>query len=185
MTVFDYASLAEQLARAELALQPAELHGIACGLLVVDSATPVQRYQQLVLQPAYTDDTPGLEIRERLRELYAATQESLHSTTLEFEPLLPDDDEPLDDRFAAACDWARGCLYGLIEQGLAPDDDVSEDVAGFIDDLVQISRGGYAVDEAESAELIYADLLDFLRLGALMTQEELQPVKAAPQQQLH
>lgn len=151
----------------------------------MDSATPVQRYQKLIMDEPQPGDVLAAETMSQLQALFSSTRELLQTPTLEFELLLPDEDEPLEVRIESACEWARGCLYGLLEQGLEVEGELSEDVSGFIHDLMQISQGGYQATEGEDAEVVYADLLEYLRMGALMTQEELQPIKAAPQQQLH
>lgn len=185
MQLPDYDLLTDLISRSDLPFMPAELHGIATGLLIVDAATPTQRYQQLVMTEPDTGDGPAMESLAQLQTLFETTRNLLQTPTLDFDLLLPDEAETLELRIDSACEWARGCLYGLMEQGLMPEDDISEDVSGFISDLIQISQGGYHVNESEDAELVYADLLEYLRMGVLMTQEELQPIKAAPQQQLH
>ena len=185
MQLPDYDFLADAIARIDLPILPAELHGMAAGLLIADAATPVPRYLKLIMDEPEPGDVLASETQKHLKALFDVTRDRLQTPTLEFELLLPDEDESLLIRIEAACEWARGCLYGLMEQGIQPDSELSEDVSGFVSDLIQISQGGYHVTEDEDAEMVYADLLEYLRMGALMTQEELQPIKAAPQQQLH
>jgi len=181
----EYDYLAEVIARANLPSLPAELHGLAAGLLIADRSTPASRYLKLILDEPEKGDVLAAETQTQFETLFVATREILQTPTLEFELLLPDDNESVETRVDAACEWARGCLYGLMEQGLELDADLSEDVSGFLQDLLQLSSGGYDVSEDEEAEMIYADLQEYLRMGVLMTQEELQPIKAPPQQPLH
>lgn len=185
MNLPNYESLADLIARANLPMLPAELHGLATGLLVVDTSVSENHFAQLVFEAPEQGDVLATENAHQLGEFFQVTRTALQTTTLAFEPLVPDDDESLGVRIEAACEWARGLLYGLTEQGIHQRDDLSEDVTGFVNDLIEISKGEYVADEGEDGEIVYADLLEYLRMGALMVQEELQPVKAAPQQQLH
>ncbi len=180
-----YTSLSDLVRRAGLVLMPAELHGLVTGLLVADTSLPEDAFLKLVLEESEPGDVLASENAEQLRLLYQATREALQSPTLDFVPLLPDDDEPLVDRVDAACDWARGLLYGLTEQGVDRRKGLAEDVSGFIEDLGEISKGGYTVDETEDGEMIYADLLEYLRMGTLMVQEELQPIQSTPEAEVH
>ena len=181
MNLPNYESLSDLIERTNLSMSPAELHGLATGLLVADTSASENRYLQLVCEEPEQGDVLAVENTQLLRELFQATREALQAITLEFKPLVPEDDEPLADRIDAACEWARSLLYGLAEQGVHQRTDLTEDVSGFVNDLMEISRGGYAHEKGEEGEMVYADLLEYLRMGALMVQEELQPVKAAPQ----
>lgn len=185
MNLLNYESLADFIARANIPMLPAELHGLATGLLVADTSASENIFLRLVLEEPEQGDVLTSENAQQLLELFQATRDALQTTTLEFGLLLPDDDEPLADRIDAACEWARSLLYGLTEQGVHQQTDLTEDVLGFVNDLMEISKGGYAYDKDEEGEIIYADLLEYLRMGALMVQEELQPIKTAPKQQLH
>jgi len=176
----NYELLADLIERANLSMSPAELHGLATGLLVADTSASENRFLQLVCEEPEQGDVLAVENTQLLLALFQATQEALQTITLEFELLVPDDDEPLADRIDAACEWARSLLYGLAEQGVHQRTDLSEDVSGFVRDLMEIARGGYAYEKGEEGEMVYADLLEYLRMGALMVQEELQPIKAAP-----
>ena len=185
MNLPTYESLADLTARANLPMSPAELHGLATGLLVADTSASEDHFLQLVLEEPEQGDVLAVENAQSLLELFQVTREALQTTTLEFEPLMPNDDETLAERVDTACEWARSLLYGLTEQGVHQRTDLTEDVSGFVNDLMEISRGGYAYEKGEEGEMVYADLLEYLRMGTLMVQEELQPIKAAPQQQLH
>src|SRR6202011_5113035 len=51
--------------------------------------------------------------RETLRELYVDTAGALEGPEMEFELLLPEDEQPIDARTAALAQWCQGFLYGL------------------------------------------------------------------------
>ena len=112
----NYDLLADLIERANLSMSPAELHGLATGLLVADTSASENRFLKLVCEEPEQGDVLAVENTQLLLALFQATQEALQTITLEFELLVPDDDEPLADRIDAACEWARSLLYGLAEQ---------------------------------------------------------------------
>jgi len=178
----EYDEVAETLARSPVVLSPAELHGIASGLLIRDSSTPAERLRQIALGETDQGDVLADETARMIERLHAATKAQLHDPELGFELLAPDEDEPLESRIQAACDWARGLVYGLAEQGVKTSE-CPADTAEFITDCLTLANNEYTVDDSseEEAESLYVELLEFLRMGTLMAQEELQPMRAAPQ----
>ncbi len=178
----EYADLSEELARAGLVHTPAELHGMLCGLLIKQANTPAERLLQLVAgetaqRPVLDSTTEAL-----LDALLETTREQLQDPNLGLELLLPDDDTPLQSRFDAACDWARGLVYGLAAQGIDNPARLSADAADFYRDCLSLARGDFDTESAaEENEELYMELQEFLRIGTLLTQEEIQPLKAPPQ----
>lgn len=159
----------------------AEVHGILCGLLAQDATVSEAHFARLILgeDPA-AGDVLVHEARKQLSALHTVTRLQLQDSSLGLELLVPDDDEPLDERVAAACDWARGWVYGLAEQGLERAAQLPPDSAEFLTDCKSLADAGYEADEGEEGDTIYMELLEYLRIGALMVQEELQPLREAP-----
>ncbi len=182
MDLPDYDDIALALERSGAVISPAELHGICSGLLIKDASTSEARLHQIALGNTDKGDVLADETARMLTQLMKATQAQLQDAELGFELLTPDEDEALETRIAAACDWARGLVYGLAEQGVKTSD-CPADTADFIQDCLTLANNEYSVDEgsAEENEDLYFELLEFLRMGTLMAQEELQPLRAAPQ----
>lgn len=152
---------------------PVEMHGILSGLLVVDETVSDGQFVACVLDDE--QESPAATVIETLHELHRNTQKMLGSSGIEFEPLLPDDDYALVERLNAASAWSRGFIVGLAKQGVSAGKIVSPEVSQFIHDLTEISNSEYEVEESEESELIYVELVEYLRMGALLLQEELQP----------
>lgn len=182
MNLPEYDDIALALERSGAVISPAELHGICCGLLIKDASTPATRAQQMVLGDTDKNDVLTDEAANLFTQLMKSTQAQLQDAELGFELLTPDEEEGLETRITAACDWARGLVYGLAEQGVKTSD-CPADTADFIQDCLTLANNEYTVDEGsdEENEDLYFELLEFLRMGTLMAQEELQPLRAAPQ----
>ncbi len=181
MTDPDYSTLEVALSRVEAVHQPSEVHGILTGMLIFQSSVPAAAFVRVILGQAEAGDVLHQEAGALLESLHAATLKQLQDPELGFELLLPDDDEPLEDRIEAACAWSAGLIYGLAQQGVNTFGKYSEDTAAFLDDCKDIAKGGFELSGDDGDEDIFEELVDYLRMGALMVQEEMQPIKAPPQ----
>jgi uncharacterized protein YgfB (UPF0149 family) len=98
---------------------------------------------------------------------------------MEFQPLLPDDEEPLAVRGEALGAWCQGFLYGFGAAGTANRSALPESVSEFLADLARISQAGDVGSEAEEAEeAAYAELVEFLRAGVQLVYDELAALRA-------
>jgi uncharacterized protein len=125
----------------------------------------------------------------RLREIFDATAGGLREGMLQFRPLLPSDDEPLDDRTAALGEWCQGFLYGL-GAGVRPDPDTLQgEAAEILRDLTEITHVGVDPDDGnETNEQAFAELVEFVRVGVQLLYEQLQPLRepaSAKRESLH
>jgi uncharacterized protein YgfB (UPF0149 family) len=92
---------------------------------------------------------------------------------MEFDPLLPDDDAPLEDRVEALGAWCQGFLYGYGSATEGRRTPPTGDVAEVLTDLAEISRGGATgLDTEEVEEGAYTELVEFLRVGVQTIYDE-------------
>ncbi len=139
---------------------PAELHGLVTGVVCVAAPPNRAGWQALLagLEVEAADDDGGWRLLEdEGQDLSAALAED----NLDFEPLLPDDDQPLWLRVQALGAWCSGLLLGFALAGgqvRADENDLINDVQ----DIGQMDWEGQADDE--DGENDYADLLEFVRL---------------------
>jgi uncharacterized protein YgfB (UPF0149 family) len=108
----EYDALRDSLVRAGAVLALPELHGGICGALCASGPPVAETWldEGLVDEPEVGHES-GL--RDALHELVAASWEHLSSPALAFEPLLPDDEAPLDEQVQALAAWCHGFLGGL------------------------------------------------------------------------
>ena len=115
---------------------------------------------------------------------------ALRGDELEFAPLLPDDDSPLAERTIAMAQWCQGFLYGF---GVSTADQSSGQVSGKRDsklspeirevlhDFAQLARATVGeVEPTEEDENDYAEIVEYLRVGAQLIHDELQRGKPSP-----
>jgi uncharacterized protein YgfB (UPF0149 family) len=156
----------------------AEAHGTLAGSLC---STPCSLADWLadILPDGNADPASAAS----LRAIFDATSGALGEGMMQFRPLLPNDDETLDDRTTALGEWCQGFLYGL-GAGVRPDPETLQgEAAEILRDLTEITHVGVDPDDGtESNEQAYADLVEFVRVGVQLLYEQLQPLRepAAP-----
>jgi hypothetical protein len=165
--------VARALAEAGSTVLAAEAHGYLCGALCVRRDFGLAEWLDEILPDGSAADHGRFE---SLREASGAT---LAGTEMEFQPLLPDDVEPLAVRGEALGAWCQGFLYGFGAAGTANRSGLPESVSEFLADLARISQvGDVGSGTEEVEEAAYAELVEFLRVGVQLVYDELAALRA-------
>ena len=174
------------LATAGSLADAAEAHGSLCGALCSMSPYRMQDWVNEILPDgsALSDESAAM-----LERVFTATANSFGEQGMEFEPLLPDDEQPLNGRANALALWCSGFLYGLGSGHISDLEALNGDVGEIVRDFTEISRAtGDDADADESNEQAYAELVEFIRVAAQVVFEELLPLRRQvypAQQRLH
>jgi uncharacterized protein YgfB (UPF0149 family) len=135
-----------------------------------------------VLEGTDSFDALRNECEVMLSDLFGATYRQLSQRLSEFEPLLPDDEYGMAVRASALSHWCEGFLHGLVssDQGDVLKERLStEPMSEIIKDMLQITRAVHE-DESETDEQAYAELVEYLRVAAQLTYEELVDFRRVP-----
>jgi uncharacterized protein len=174
MQAADYEQIAQVLAQAHSLTDAAEAHGTLTGCLC---ATVGYRFEDWMLEILPEGGAhPGAT--QVLQELFQSTSLALGEAQMEFAPLLPEDEEPIDTRAAALGAWCQGFLYGLGTSSLTDASLLPGDIGEVVRDLTEITH--VAADSAESMESnegAYAELVEFVRAGVQLLFDELEPLR--------
>jgi uncharacterized protein YgfB (UPF0149 family) len=184
MLTVTYDELEAALAASHAPVAAGEVHGLLCGALASNDALDAADWLQEILPEG---GTAAAESGPRilLETLFAETAAAFTGTDMEFAPLLPDDERPLEQRVAALAAWSGGFLSGLGSSGsLPPVDALPAEVGELLRDLAEINRAVPDDDEPEeSSEASYAELVEYLRAGAQLLFEELTSHRQRPRPQ--
>jgi hypothetical protein len=169
--VFD--DVARALAAAGSTVHAAEAHGCLCGALCARREYGYGEWlEELLPDESVRDGRP-------LAELQASSVAMLADGDMGFQPLLPDDEQPLAERVEALSAWCQGFLYGFGAAGTANRAALPQDVAEVLADFAQIAHAGGVGSEAlEVEEESYAELVEFLRVGVQLIYDELAALRA-------
>ena len=161
------------LATVDAPIAAAEAHGSLCGALTTVGGLSAHAWLgDLLPEPALSED--ALRSRNLLESLFAETASALSAQDMEFEPVLPDDAAPIEQRVAALAAWCGGFLYGFGLGDRTGAEVLSDEVNEVLRDFGEISRAVVDSDEtAESSEESYAELVEYLRAATQLTYDEL------------
>ncbi len=165
-----YPDLCQLLADAHAVTEPAEAHGTLVGALCAVGGYQLADWLSEIL-PEGPVPAAAASV---LATLYDDTLGALQATDMQFEVLLPDDTEALEERTRALSLWCNGFLYGIGSNGAGDPRQLPPDAAEIVRDLGEISHA--AVDGRQSNEeneTAFAELVEFVRVGVQLVFEEL------------
>jgi uncharacterized protein YgfB (UPF0149 family) len=177
MHTASYAEIQRVLADERSMTDAAEAHGTLAGALCTASTYRFEDWLQEILPEGRAHDLST----GALRGLYFLTTETLTGAEMSFEPLLPDDAQPLDERTAALSQWCVGFLYGLGSGAIQDLSKLSGEVGEVVKDFDELTRVGVGTGESEEEnESAYAELMEFVRVGVQLVFEELESLRERP-----
>jgi hypothetical protein len=185
MPTTSFSDLKQILNSAGMVVGAAESHGTACGAVCV-GADGGDTWINHLLDEAAGSAAALRECRRELLSLRDKSKKLLRDGTLDFTPLLPDDETGLAERTAALGDWCQGFLYGL---GLAGErlqlDSLTDEVNEVLRDMGQIAQAGFEGEDSDEDEAAYTEILEYVRVGVQLIYEELQTDDRQAAETLH
>ncbi|MCI0508141.1 MAG: UPF0149 family protein [Gammaproteobacteria bacterium] len=180
--VLDFSQIESALQALEADINPSEIHGTLCGMLCATSDTQANSWFQSLIPATDTNDLLAIEARHTLATIYDETQRQLNDPTCDFQLLLPGEQTDLATRSISLGDWCQGFVMGLIMGGLKDFRKMPENSAEAAQDIVEISRIGsnYQTEGGEEDAAALEELIEYVRVGVLLINEELHPSRAAP-----
>ncbi|MDN7129866.1 UPF0149 family protein [Pseudidiomarina sp. 1APR75-15] len=167
-----YDRLTEFFERHGLLSSAAEIHGLLTGMVAGGASLEGDEWLLLLSDLINEGQSFPPEVRERLSLMAADLGASLRDPDLGFQLLLPGDHEPLHERLQALTAWVQSFLvgFGVNQTNLAG---LSADLREAIDDMVEIAKLDIAVDDDEEAERAYFEIMEYLRISAMLCFNEL------------
>lgn len=156
----------------------AEAQAIACGLLVVNIASDKVQWVQLIFGDIEPDNEKQHKAIKMTGELFEATKAQLQDADLAFDLLLPEEDESLYSRVTALQQWSAGFVLGVSMAGVNDNSKLPEDTRELLADITEIGTvGEFDLGNEEASEEAFAEINEYVRMGVLLINEELQPLK--------
>jgi uncharacterized protein YgfB (UPF0149 family) len=173
-----FPEIARVLQDMQSSVPAAESHGCLCGALCTTAHYSVERWlDELVAQDDDVADNQadqGDVRHQPLSLLFADTVRALRGDEMEFELLLPDDDNALEDRAVALSQWCQGFLYGFGSGDPVDARELPPDVDEVLRDLTHIGRATVeSRDGSEEEEQAYAQIVEYVRVGVQLIHDEL------------
>lgn len=184
----EYQTLHDALQAVGAATRASEAHGLLCGMLSAPGETEQARWVAQVLAGTHPRGESARDCLAALTVLFEATREEMNDPELRFQPLVPSDGAPLAERAAALGSWCEGYLAGLGLGGVKRETQLPREAAEVLRDFGEISHVDSGADSGEDNEDAYAELVEYVRMGALLVLENLAapaPSRPAGRRRLH
>ncbi len=171
-----YAQIQQVLAQAHCLADAAEAHGTLAGCLCSAVGYRFEDWMLEILPDGAADPTAT----ELLRELFRTTAVALGEGQMQFAPLLPEDEQPIDARAAALAAWCQGFIYGLGTSSLTDATLLPGEIGEVVRDLTEITHvGADSAEDVDTNEEAYTELVEFVRVGVQLSFDELEPARRA------
>lgn len=148
-------------------LSAAEAHGIATGLLCVNSNTTSANW---LVELSHNTSALDAKAQQQLIELFTSTQQLLAADDFEFTLFLPDEEQLLTERVNALKQWCQGFLYAL--GSLSTNSRWSKEAQEIVRDLTEFTKLD-ADAEGEDDERDFVEVTEYCRTAVLILRAEL------------
>jgi yecA family protein len=178
----DYDQIESALQTLGADINTSEIHGTLCAILCVDGQLDADNWYQSSIPETDNNDLLQNEAKQMLSLFYNETRQHLNDPTCDFQLMLPVGDNDLNARTIALGDWCQGFIMGLMTCGIKDFRKMPENSAEVTQDIVEISRAGttYESEDSEEDAVALEELIEYVRVGVLLINEEFHPDKKAP-----
>lgn len=180
--VFDWDHIESVLQVLGADTNPGELHGTLCGLFCAQREVVREQWFESLVPAVEQANLSHRDVAESLKQLFDETERQFGDPTCDFQLLLPDSSNNLDTRTQALGDWCQGFVMGMMMGGSKDFQQLPENSAEAANDIVEIARAGskYEAEDTEEDAAALEELIEYVRVGVLLINEELHPTRAAP-----
>ena len=174
----DFFELEGVLFKAEADYGASESQAIASGMLAVNTSADKITWVQLIFGEIEANNTSQTNAIKMCGDLFEQSKIQLQDSNLAFELLLPDESEPLDVRVKSHQEWCSGFILGMALSGIKDFKDLPDDSRELLADFKEIgTAGNFDLEEEDESEDALAEISEYIRMGVLLINEELQPLK--------
>jgi uncharacterized protein len=167
----DPEDIAELIGRCKLSTSVSEFHGSLVGF--ISAGGHFQHGSLLEALQFEADPAPTADEQAMLARLRRQTEAWLADTDLTFNLWLPEDDASLAERTEGLVDWTRGFLGGF-GLGGTPETarSLTEDAQEVLKDMATIATSDFDLEEGDTDEDSLIEIVEFVRVGALLLHAE-------------
>lgn len=153
-------------------IKASEIQGLLSGLMAANIQIQPDEFVTHLIEYAGLQPAQLAEIYEKLMILLATLYESWTGIAVDFELLLPDDDELIDERADALGAWCTAFLVGFGLSGQpTKHSEFSPDVRSALEDLSEIAQVEIG-ERDDTLEKAFSDVSEHVRLSAVLVATE-------------
>ena len=160
-----YLQVQNRLDLPDVVFSPAEIHGVATGLVCCGEDESTLESWAPILTREFEDDISRSLVEDILSGLVALTQRALQSTDFTFQVLLPPDSTDIATRTTALAEWCAGFCTGTAINNRFNEADLEPDALEALTDIARIAEVEPGTDAAEDQEKALLELEEYLKVG--------------------
>jgi yecA family protein len=166
-TVDNFDRLSQFLLQQGLLPNAAEVHGMLCGMLAGGANPSSEHWLALLSDLLHEGQTFPVPVRNKLNQLAQSIDASLRDPDMNFQLMLPEDQQPIEERLQAMIGWVQSFLvgFGVNQSNLAG---FSADVREAIDDMVELAKLDFSVEDDDDADRAYFEIIEYIRVSVIM-----------------
>jgi uncharacterized protein YgfB (UPF0149 family) len=163
----NYDDVDSLLKQANARLDAAGAHGLLCAFICAKPGQSTTKEWETLILGDLTEAKKNAGVL--LEELYELSYHLLSEFSFEFMLLLPDDSVDINQRAELLGLWCQGFLVGLEKCGISLHNHPQNDVTDALNDIIEIAQVSFGdITDSEEDETAYLELLEHVRLSALM-----------------
>ncbi len=172
----NYEQIQDILSYLQSPYSPEDCHGMLCAMLIVNNSLQFKRWLDEICTQSEAEKAIEDDNQDTLCALFEHTKQELNDTLLNFTLLIPEENNSLKARVTSLKKWCDGFLFGLALAGVKDLTHVPEDSMEILQDITTISQASDDEEEDEMNEVAYMDIVEYIRMGVLLINEEMHPM---------
>jgi len=183
-TAFIYNELSSLYERLDIEAGASETHGVITGLVCSGAdRDSIEDALHLIVGDHGLPENVNQALSTIMMELHDAALRSFNNDSFDFELVLPDDEADMGKRTDAVAGWCQGFVLGLLKNDDVSIEKLEQDAAEIVRDIMVIAELDFLNemmnddDESQNEERSLIEIEEYLRVGAQLVYEELNPSK--------
>jgi len=161
-----YHIFTDTITTLNLPISSSGLHGIMCGYLSAGANIDGETYIRALM--AQQRDEGTREAARALFNLYTITEQQITHQDYEFEMLLPDEHETLNDRAKAFTEWCEGYTQGLAMLGIQHHEFDDEETKEAFQHIQEFANLDYeAIEVTQDDERSFMEVCEYTRIAVM------------------
>lgn len=167
-----FEAMANNLLANKVASDPAEIHGILCGMLAGGMHMENKEWLGSMADFVNAGQPFSDEIEKLLLALFEDTCKQLQHPDFSFAMCIPEDGAPISERGQAVISWVQGFLLGFgVQQEQRKS--CSEEVKEALQDFSEIAKMDAEMADTEEAEQALFEVTEYIRISVMLCYGEL------------
>ncbi|MGK0370973.1 MAG: yecA family protein [Glaciecola sp.] len=168
----NYELFTNMLKQNNIIVDASEVQGILCGMLAGGMNIDDQEWIEALADVINQGEVIPAEAQTFIEKMFDKVCQEFIEADFALKLCLPDDATSINDRGAAFVNWVQGFLLGF---GLHQNDltTCSAEAKEALEDFSDIAKLDEAMEEGEESEQAFFEVLEYVRIGAMLCFNEM------------